>query len=266
MQINFSKYHGAGNDFILMDKRENNISLSKDQIATICKRRYGVGADGFMTLENSDSHDFLMKYYNSDGNEGSMCGNGGRCIIAFAKDLGIIDKQATFMAPDGVHKAAINSSNNSSHDISLNMNDVKEVNRNKNIFFLDTGSPHHIEFVEDLSEIDIDNKGREIRYWDKYKANNGTNVNFIETNSSIIRIRTYERGVECETHACGTGATAAAIAFAIKENIYDKEIKLQALGGILRVSFEYTNNIFTNIVLSGPAKRVFEGSYSFKSI
>ena len=261
MQIQFSKYHGAGNDFILVDNRDNQYSFSKELIANMCERRYGIGADGLMILENSDSYDFMMKYYNSDGNEGSMCGNGGRCIVAFAKDLDIIAESTVFIAVDGVHKAKINSSGINTYDISLNMNDVSNINEQNGIFFLDTGSPHHIEFVDNVAKIDVYNKGKEIRYSEKYKANNGTNVNFIETNGSVIKIRTYERGVEDETHACGTGATAAAIAYAIKNNEFDKEIIIEALGGILRLNFDYKNSIFTNIVLSGPTKMVFKGKY-----
>ena len=261
MQIQFSKYHGAGNDFILLDNRNQEYTLDQELIAKLCERRYGIGADGLMILENSDSYDFNMRYFNSDGNEASMCGNGGRCIVAFAKDLGIIADVTEFTAVDGVHKAKINSSGINAYDISLNMNDVSNIKEEGNIFFLDTGSPHHIEFVDDVSKVDVYNKGKQIRYSDKYKANNGTNVNFIEATDSALKIRTYERGVEDETHACGTGATAAAIAFAIKNKEYNKEIILEALGGVLRLNFDFNNNIFTNIVLSGPTKLVFKGKY-----
>ena len=261
MQIQFSKYHGAGNDFILVDNRNQEYTLDQELIAKLCERRYGIGADGLMILENSDSYDFNMRYYNSDGNEGSMCGNGGRCIVAFAKDLGIIADITEFTAVDGLHKAKINTSGINTYDISLNMNDVSNIKEEDNIFFLDTGSPHHIEFVDDVSKVDVYNKGKQIRYSDKYKANNGTNVNFIEVTASGLKIRTYERGVEDETHACGTGATAAAIAFAIKNKEYNKEIILEALGGVLRLRFDFNNNIFNNIVLSGPTKLVFKGKY-----
>ncbi|OYT11970.1 MAG: diaminopimelate epimerase [Bacteroidetes bacterium 4572_112] len=261
MQIQFSKYHGAGNDFILVDNRNQEYTLDQELIAKLCERRYGIGADGLMILENSESYDFNMRYYNSDGNEGSMCGNGGRCIVAFAKDLEIIANITEFTAVDGLHKAKINSSGINTYDISLNMNDVSNIKEEDNIFFLDTGSPHHIEFVDDISKVDVYNKGKQIRYSDKYKANNGTNVNFIEATASVLKIRTYERGVEDETHACGTGATAAAIAFALKNKEYNKEVILEALGGILRLNFDFNNNIFTNIVLSGPTKLVFKGKY-----
>lgn len=261
MQINFFKYHGAGNDFILIDNRKNSFKLSTAQIKQMCDRRYGIGSDGLMILENSLDYDFKMKYYNSDGNEGSMCGNGGRCIIAFAKDLSIISSKATFIAIDGVHKAIINECTNNVCDISLNMNDVSNIDIDNNTYFLDTGSPHHIEFVSKLSKIDIYNKGKEIRNSEKYKSIGGTNVNFIESKGNILHIRTYERGVEAETHACGTGATAAAIAFAINNQQFDNEIILKALGGTLRVSFDYKNNIFSSVVLSGPTEFVFNGIY-----
>ncbi len=262
MQIHFSKYHGAGNDFILVDNREQVYNLSNNDIEFMCSRRYGIGADGLMIIENSEDYDFKMKYYNSDGNEGSMCGNGGRCIVSFAKELGIIEFQTRFIAVDGLHDATINRIDKTECDISLMMNNVSNIKGNNNTFFLDTGSPHHIEFVENVSEINVHNKGKEIRYSDKYKSSKGTNVNFVEESDNNLIIRTYERGVEAETHACGTGATAAAIAFAIKNKKFDKEIKLKALGGILRVSFEYKDEIFTNIILSGPTKMVYKGVFT----
>lgn len=261
MQIVIHKYHGAGNDFILIDNREGKYSLNTKTIAKMCERRYGIGADGLMILNNSKKYDFTMQYFNSDGNEGSMCGNGGRCIVAFAYDLGIIKDKTTFIAVDGVHYAEINNTKDNTYDISLNMNDVTEINKIGNNYFLDTGSPHHIEFVDDTSKIDVFNKGKEIRYSQQYQQINGTNVNFIEINDEILNIRTYERGVEDETHACGTGATAAALAYAHHIKRYCKEIKLQALGGILRVKFDFDDGIFHNIILSGPVKRIFTAKY-----
>ena len=262
MQIEFSKYHGAGNDFIVIDNRDKLYSISENQINDICQRRYGIGADGLMILEKSNKYDFHMKYYNSDGKEGSMCGNGGRCIVAFAKDLGIINNETIFDAVDGVHKASINKSSHNSYDISLEMNNVDEITQDSESYFLDTGSPHHIEFVDNIEDIDVFRKGKEIRYSNKYKHINGTNVNFIKVNNDSLSIRTYERGVEDETHACGTGATAAAIAYAFKNKIYNKEISLHAVGGILRLKFDHIDNTFTNIILSGPTKFVYKGTIS----
>ncbi len=261
MQITIHKYHGAGNDFILIDNRDGRLTFDTKTIAKMCERRYGIGADGLMILDNSEEYDFRMQYFNSDGNEGSMCGNGGRCIVAFAYDLGIIKDKTTFIAIDGIHYAKINNTKDNSFDISLNMNDLSKIDKIGDNYFLDTGSPHHIEFVDNVSQVDVFNKGKEIRYSQQYQSINGTNVNFIEINDDILKIRTYERGVEDETHACGTGATAAAIAFAHSTKTYDKEIKLQALGGILRLKFDFNNALFYNIVLSGPVKRIFTAKY-----
>jgi diaminopimelate epimerase len=261
MTLAFSKYHGAGNDFILIDNRQQEYHFTKKEIALLCHRRFGIGADGMMVLENLNGYDFSMKYYNSDGAEGSMCGNGGRCIVAFAHHLGIIQSHANFMAVDGVHQAIINSTKEDFMDVSLQMTDVEEVKQNGNIFFLDTGSPHHIDFVENLSAMDIFAEGKKIRHSEMYESIGGTNVNFIEQTADGINIRTYERGVEDETLACGTGATAAAIAYAIHTNSFNKEIKVQALGGLLRLSFEHHLGKFTKIVLSGPTQRVFSGKW-----
>jgi len=260
MKISFHKYHGAGNDFVIIDNRNDNIQLSTKQIALFCHRRFGIGADGLMTIENDKEFDFKMKYYNSDGAEGSMCGNGGRCIVAFAKKLGIISKETTFVATDGIHKAKINSEKNEISDISLNMNDVENISINKDSYFLDTGSPHHISFVNDVDTINVFEDGKKIRYSDKYKSSNGTNVNFIEVKDEYLKIRTYERGVENETYACGTGATAAAIAYAHKEGFLNKEIQLKAVGGNLSLSFVKEGDIYKKVILRGPAEFVFSGT------
>ncbi len=257
MKLKLYKYHGAGNDFVIIDNRQSKLSLDKDIISLICKRRFGIGADGFMLLNDSQNYDFSMRYYNSDGGEANMCGNGGRCIVAFAHKLGIIDTETTFEAIDGIHKAKINSVEKHIFDISLKMIDVVNIQDNGDSYFLDTGVPHHIIFSKNIGEIDINKKGREIRYSEYYKNIGGTNVNFVEETKNGLKIRTYERGVEGETLACGTGATAAAIAHAIKNNIYNKTINLQAKGGELRLQFDKIDNNFTNIILSGPAELVF---------
>jgi len=259
MKIVFYKYHGAGNDFVIIDNREKTYELTKKQIAKICKRRFGIGADGLMILENDNKYDFRMKYYNSDGAEGSMCGNGGRCIVAIAYKFGIIEYKTEFIAIDGTHKAVINSIDKDILNISLEMNDVKSISTIDTSYFLDTGSPHHISFVDDINNVNIFEEGRKIRYSDYYKDIKGTNVNFIEVKEEYLMIRTYERGVEDETFACGTGATAAAIAYAHKTKKYDKEIKLKALGGELSLKFDYKDNIFQNVILKGPAQFVFKG-------
>ena len=261
MKLEFSKYHGAGNDFILIDNRDKNIALTKKDIAKLCHRRFGIGADGLMILELESNFDFRMVYYNSDGKEGSMCGNGGRCIAAFAYKLGLINTEANFIAIDGEHTASINSIINNDLDISLKMNDVKEISEDNGTYFLDTGSPHHIAFVDNVSEINVLEEGKEIRYSQKYAKTNGTNVNFVSQSENGLKIRTYERGVEDETLACGTGATAAAIAYAKKNKLFNKEIILQAIGGVLRLKFDNDSNTFSNIILSGPAQWVFDGTY-----
>lgn len=254
MELHFYKYQGAGNDFVLFDRRENKFSFTKEQIKKICDRKFGIGADGLMFLDPSVDNDFSMTYHNSDGEQGSLCGNGGRCIVKFAKDLGLIGDNTLFSAADGLHKASLVGGL-----VSLEMNDVLEWKEEENYTFLDTGSPHHIEFVKDVSKIDIPKQGAEIRYSSLYEPN-GTNVNFVEiVNDKEIRIRTYERGVEDETLACGTGATAAAIASYIQGKVKSQTILVKVEGGELEVSFDEKVDFYSNIVLKGPAKKVFEG-------
>ncbi len=260
MKISFVKYHGAGNDFIIIDNRKSKIELSKVQIERLCHRRFGIGADGLMILEHSVDYDFRMKYYNSDGAEGSMCGNGGRCIVAYAFHLNIIESKTHFIAVDGEHHAKINIVIDNILDISLEMNDVSEIQTKPHSYFIDTGSPHHISFVDKVDDMDVFNKGKEIRHSAEYQSINGANVNFVEIADDYLKIRTFERGVEDETYACGTGATAAAIAFSQKTNKYNNEIKIKALGGNLRVAFDINDNVYSNIVLSGPAEFVFSGN------
>jgi len=259
MKILFSKFHGAGNDFIIVDNRKQEYILTKEQIAFICHRRFGIGGDGLMFLENSESYDFEMKYYNSDGKEGTMCGNGGRCITAFADFLGIRKQQYLFQAVDGLHKAEVIEKKDSQWKISLQMSDVESVEVMDDSFFLDTGSPHHVEFVENVKDIDVFTQGKAIRYNDFYEPKGGTNVNFVSMEGDTINVRTYERGVEDETLACGTGVTAVAIAAALKFGNVKSEYKLHALGGDLNVQFEKEGNVFKNIWLKGPAVHVFSG-------
>lgn len=258
MQITFYKYQGTGNDFILIDNRKRNQELSQETIEKYCDRKFGIGADGLMLLQEKEGYDFEMIYYNADGRLGSMCGNGGRCIVAFANFLGILkNNKAYFLAVDGPHEALLNSSDH----ISLKMIDVAVENYNPNFIFLNTGSPHHIEFVPKIEGFDVYNKGKNIRYSDIYKEK-GTNVNFVETlDNQSVSVATYERGVEDETLSCGTGVTAAAIAFHLK-NSPDKDsnaISIQTKGGQLEVRFQYKNNLFYNVWLSGPAEQVFSG-------
>lgn len=256
MEINFDKYEGTGNDFVMIDNRndffpKNDVNL----IAHLCDRRFGIGADGLILLENDSESDFKMVYYNSDGNQSTMCGNGGRCLVAFAKKLQIIDNSTSFMAVDGIHHATISGDNS----VSLQMKDVDFVNNQSNYTFLDTGSPHHIEMVSSIANLDVKSQGAAIRYSDLY-GSAGANVNFVEQISDdTFSIRTYERGVEDETLSCGTGATAAAIAMNYIGKTNSNSIKINVQGGKLEVSFDKKDTHYSNVFLKGPATFVFQG-------
>lgn len=269
MVLTFHKFHGAGNDFIIIDDREgvfgNQVIDLQKFIEFLCSRHFGIGADGLMLLQNSEVADFSMVYFNSDGFEGSLCGNGGRCIVAFAQTLGIVNTQTRFLAADGIHQAQINRYGNGTWDISLEMNDVNSVQLAKEGYLVNTGSPHLVIFSDKISEMNVFSEGRAIRYSAAF-AKEGINVNFAEVlDSETILIRTYERGVENETLACGTGATAVALAaHASGFSNPTNQFVLQAQGGQLRVNFQPSENgNYTNIWLSGPAKKVFEGKIDF---
>lgn len=240
---------------MVVDNRDSQFDRyhENELIARICDRRFGVGGDGFILLENAEGYDFRMVYYNADGYEGSMCGNGGRCIVAFAHDLGIISTQTRFTAVDGEHEATIEN-----RLVSLKMMDVNEIEINHDHYFLDTGSPHYVRFVDNLSEFDVVQKGREIRHNDRFDEK-GTNVNFVEKISDDeLFVRTYERGVEDETLSCGTGVTACAMA----SNLLQMKVpvKIRTLGGQLEVSFSTKDSTrFKNVFLKGPAYAVFTG-------
>ena len=257
MQITFYKYQGTGNDFVMIDNREN--IFPKDDIKRIeklCDRRFGIGADGLILLENDSETDFRMVYYNSDGNESSMCGNGGRCLVAFAKSKNVINNEADFIATDGLHHATIAENG----IVSLQMKDVDELKIENDYVFLNTGSPHHVSMVEDLENYDVKNNGASIRYSDLY-GKVGSNVNFVkQISENHFAVRTYERGVENETLSCGTGATAVAIAMNAIGKTNSNQIQLDVEGGKLDVSFEKRDNKFTNVFLKGPATFVFKGT------
>jgi diaminopimelate epimerase len=256
MQLTFYKYQGTGNDFIMIDNRLNIFPKENTQfIEQLCDRRFGIGADGLILLENHITYDFKMVYFNSDGNESSMCGNGGRCLVAFAKQLGIIEATAEFEAVDGYHYAKIIGN----ELISLQMKDVDRIAVHQDYSFLNTGSPHHVQLVSDLKNLVVKTEGAKIRYSDLYgKA--GSNINFVhQLENDIFAVRTYERGVEDETLSCGTGATAVAIAMHQTGKTNNNIIDLNVEGGKLKVQFDVDNGKYTNVFLIGPATFVFEG-------
>lgn len=263
MDLHFYKYQGTGNDFVLIDNRKSNFKNDTKIIKKLCDRRFGVGADGLILLENSsmDLCDFKMVYFNADGNESTMCGNGGRCIVAFAKQLGIIESETTFEAVDGLHSAIIKE-----ESVNLKMSDVPTVNLSKEASFLDTGSPHHVAFVDDVYDFDVFTQGKRIRNLPNYEAIRGTNVNFIQVIDDMVHVRTYERGVEDETFSCGTGVTAAAITAKMSNKIDQLPVRVITKGGNLEVDFEVEGqNTVKNIWLKGPATFVFEGDYDDKA-
>lgn len=256
MKIEFYKYQGTGNDFVIIDNRNESFpKKSIELISQMCDRRFGIGADGLILLENHASLDFTMHYFNADGNLGSMCGNGGRCIVRFAEYLNIIKDQTTFEAIDGIHKATLDNEN-----VSLKMNDVSDVEVSANHVFLDTGSPHHVQHVEDLENYDVKKEGAGIRYATYGKT--GANVNFVEAiEKDTFAVRTYERGVEGETLSCGTGVTAVAIALFETNKTNSDSINLETKGGMLNVIFNKKDTGYSDVYLKGPASQVFKGTW-----
>ena len=256
MTLKFYKYQGTGNDFVLLDNRQllfpkNNTQL----VAKLCDRKFGIGADGLILLEDSTVADFKMVYYNSDGNTSTMCGNGGRCLVAFAEFLGIIRRTTTFEATDGIHEATIENKL-----ISLKMIDVGTVDEFEAHLFLDSGSPHHVTFVKHVKDVNVKITGRKIRMGAPY-FNEGSNVNFVEQiTQNTFKVRTYERGVEDETLSCGTGVTAVAIAAHKAKKTESTIVLLETPGGNLEVSFQVDNNSYKNVFLKGAATFVFQGT------
>lgn len=226
-------------------------------IAQLCDRRLGIGADGLILLDNHATEDFTMIYYNADGHLGSFCGNGGRCVVAFAKFLGLIQSHTQFVAADGLHRAQIIGDR-----VSLHMNEVAQWTVEEDFVFMNTGSPHHVVFVEDVSKVDVAHEGAVIAHNDFY-GEAGTNVNFVSSiDESHIAVRTFERGVEAETLSCGTGVTASAMAIFLVHITSQTHIEVQTRGGLLEVEFQPEDQRFTQIVLHGPTQRVFSGSIS----
>lgn len=255
----FYKYQGTGNDFVLIDDRKSSFNIkNSDLIKKLCDRRFGIGADGLILLRNHPEFDFEMVYFNADGNQSSMCGNGGRCIVAFANHLGLIsDNFSKFTAIDGIHEAKVENEKY----IHLKMNDVYEVNKNNDAYILNTGSPHYVILNKQVDSIDVYKEGKAIRYNNTYQEQ-GINVNFLEQiNDNFIKVRTYERGVEDETYSCGTGVVASCIASSIEQNKNINRFSIITKGGVLKVNFDIENNAYKNIWLSGPAELVFEGNF-----
>jgi diaminopimelate epimerase len=255
--MEFSKYHGAGNDFVIIDDRSVSFDhTNQGLIAHLCDRHFGIGADGLMLLRNHPEYDFEMVYFNADGKPSSMCGNGGRCLVAFAYRLGVIQSKTTFMAVDGIHHAEVLSND----QVKLAMNDVETIiEPDADGLLIDTGSPHYLIRKPSIDQLDVFSEGRAIRNSDPFRKE-GVNVNFLERKGNEVFIRTYERGVEDETLACGTGVTAAALAMAHWESM-SSPIQVKAVGGVLSVDFERTANGFKNIWKTGPVQHVFDGQY-----
>ncbi len=256
--MQFYKFQANGNDFILVDDRESLFSADREEIARFCHRQFGIGADGLILLKSSGSYDFEMAYFNADGRPAEMCGNGGRSIAALAYMKGVAGKKMLFSAPDGVHEAKIEGSSAGDRifDVSLKMQDVKEVKDFDDGLFLNTGVPHFVRFSSSVEEIDVPRMGREIRN-DVRFAPSGTNVNFAEIAEDGLFVRTYERGVEGETLSCGTGVTASALAAFRKTN--KRASKIHTRGGDFQVSFVKDGDGFTDVWLRGPAEWVFQG-------
>ena len=245
MKIHFCKYQGAGNDFILVDNRTLNFNHHRaDVIARLCDRRFGIGGDGIIFLQSKEGFDFEMVYYNADGQPSSMCGNGGRCIVAFAKFLTIIKDEAKFLAVDGIHNAKISESGDW---VSLQMTEVDIITMDENAYVLNTGSPHYVKLTLALKDKDVYKEGHAIRNNDTYRRD-GINVNFVEPEGEGFFVRTFERGVEDETYACGTGVTAVALAMAKHQHkTGDLNTPIRVSGGQLNIRFHYDGKTFTNI-------------------
>ncbi|MCF2443147.1 diaminopimelate epimerase [Dyadobacter sp. CY345] len=256
MEIPFFKYQGTGNDFVMIDNRSGYFPSSQKLIESLCHRRFGIGADGLILLENAEGYDFRMVYFNADGREGSMCGNGGRCAVRFAHDLGMFDQETSFIAVDGPHEGVA-----TKEIIRLKMGSVNGVERHEKYDFLNTGSPHYVTYVDDIQETEVVSIGKDIRYGSEFGPKGGTNVNFVQLlGENHISVRTYERGVEDETYSCGTGVTACVLSAHLREG-WNGLVTVETLGGTLQVDYlEKDRSKFDDIYLIGPAVRVFEGN------
>ncbi len=257
-QIPFYKYQGTGNDFVVIDQFEKTWIKHENQdlVAQMCDRKFGIGADGLILLEPAKEHSFTMVYFNADGRPGSLCGNGSRCAIASMVYLNRFAGSGSFLAYDGPHESRVMDDG----QIEIKMHDVFDIETAKGHYIMDTGSPHYITMVEDLSDLDVYSTGKAIRYSKRF-AEKGINVNFVESGQNCIKVGTYERGVEDETLSCGTGVTASALAFALEKEMGDAAVQVKTAGGNLMVKFKRLNNGFTDIWLCGPAELVYVGVY-----
>jgi diaminopimelate epimerase len=260
MSVKFRKYQGTGNDFIMIDNRSNQLPHDFEKsIKNLCHRRFGIGADGLIILQEKSGYDFEMIYYNSDGNQSTMCGNGGRCLVKFAAHSGIKRDRFSFLAIDGPHEAEIVEDG----DVALQMKNTEIPNQIGNDFTLDTGSPHYVAFANNIKDLNVINEAQKIRYSEEFRGA-GINVNFVEkVSSNEIFVRTYERGVEDETLSCGTGVVASAICFSYKSGIPMNEVFIKTLGGTLTVKFSLQGREFHNVMLIGPADYVFSGEIKY---
>ena len=258
MRIRFSKYHGTGNDFIIIDNRMLLVQLSEKQVASLCHRRFGIGADGLIMIEESEVGFIKMRYYNSDGIEAGMCGNGGRCVAAWVNNMDPGFKNFVFEAADGLHKAEVNDHGNGLYQVKLSISDVFEFEKLTDGYFIHTGSPHFVVFTSEAEQMDVVGMGRQLRYDERFQPY-GANVNFVSFQESAIAVRTYERGVEDETLSCGTGVTASAIAAFLHSGANQSKWKIYTRGGELMVSSDFDGQGFGNIILEGPARFLFHG-------
>lgn len=262
MKINFDKFEGAGNDFVIIDCRDNGFDPAPEFVAALCDRRFGIGADGLMMLQEDGASQFRMRYFNSDGPEASMCGNGGRCIALFAYLNGIVGENIFFVAVDGGHTASVLSTDGNKGIVELGMCSTSEITEIAGGYFIHTGSPHWVGFVDNVDSVDVFSEGRRMRRLPEIVERGGANFNFVELlGNGNIKVRTYERGVEDETLACGTGAVASA---AVTSSVHYPDCRLfdiEVAGGRLSVAFTRDGDSYSNVKLTGPARRVYSGTF-----
>ncbi len=255
MQLNFTKYQGTGNDFILIDNRGNYFPDDPSLIQVLCDRHFGIGADGLMLIESDPVADYRMIFYNPDGSE-SLCGNGSRCSYAFARALGMVGERARLRTTDGLHDICM-----VDDQVGFQMSDVSRIDWLDPDYFVFNGSPHLVRFVDDVDKVNVQLTGASLRHDVRFSDHQGTNVNFVQFLKNGIGVRTYERGVEAETLSCGTGVTAAVLAAALFRDL-PSPVSVHARGGVLKVSFKRMNEGFTDIWLTGPARHVFDGVWT----